>query len=291
MFVRFERRLRVPELDAERTLSMVRRPGLRIYTISTRGLTVDSCAAPGLSPVRPASARPAGQLTVALDGEFVVRRSGRQLSAHGRRAICDAVDVYDERWDGRSFRALVFEWDAAHGAAVEGAQDLVLGGRDLAGLVEIADALDAGRLCTRATARAFARIAAAGVPVRGLAATDAPAPPAAQRLATVVGRMLGQLHAAPNIDDLAAACGMEERQLRRSLRACAPWFLPGAATWKTALHQTRLTMATCLPSARAFTTERMATALGYRHPAALLRALRQGRLPTPHEMRGRLGRA
>jgi AraC-like DNA-binding protein len=291
MFVRFERRFHVPELDAERRFVMLRRPGLRLYTIATRGLTVDSQAAPALSPLRPNAARPAGQLTVPLEGEFTVRRAGRYVSVHGRAAVCDAVDEYDERWEGSSFRALVFEWDVRHGDTLRTAETVAIGPGDLDALRVVADALDAGELPDHTVQGAFERLASMGVPVRGLIDEDRAAPADAHRLAEVLGALLGRLAKAPSIDDLACASGVEERQLRRRLRACAPWILPDAGTWKSVLRRTRLTMAACLPSSPRFTNERMAAALGYRHAAALLHAMRNAGLPTPTEIRARIATA
>lgn len=222
MFVRFERRVHVPQLDAERHFVMLRRPDPRLYTIATRGLTVDSQAAPALCPLRPTAARPAGQLTVPLEGEFTVRRAGRYVSVHGRRAVCDAVDEYDERWEGRAFRALVFEWDARHGDTLHAAESVVIGPGDLHALRGVADALDAGRMPDHAVQRAFERLASMGVPVRGLTDEDDAAPADASRIAGAVGALLGRLDTAPSIDEVATASGVEERQLRRWLRAYAP---------------------------------------------------------------------
>lgn len=286
-FLRFERRFCVPAISVERHHVALRRPGLRFYVIATRGIVMDSRAAPRPACLRPSSAghdRPVGQLTVALQGGFVVRRGREQVFAD-RCGAADAVEVWDERWDGQPFRALVIEWDGRHGEPLRQLGDVPLTADEHRFFGDLADRVDRGDGGEGLAATAIERLRAIGLPlVRSEAMPTSTPPPGAAQLVTAAGRLLGRLDRSPSIVDLSTATALEERELRRRLRRLGPW-LALHASWRAMLHDNRMTMAASLATAPGATLEIMALALGYGAPSAMLAAMRAAGLPPPSQIR------
>ncbi len=284
-FVRLQRRFRVPALGAERNLTELRRPGLRLYVIETRGVRVESRVAPSLRPVRSTRDPAVAQVTIPLVGAFVVRRDGAERVFTGGRAAVERVDAWDERWDGAHFRALVVEWDARHGDALGALDDAPLSTGDTAWFDEVARRVDAAAVDDALIARTVGVLRACGLPLHpGRAMPIGKPPPGTAVIARSLGALLSNLERAPDIADLCVATGMQERQLRRKLVAARHW-TRCVRSWKALLSSTRLTMAATLSTARGATVEITARALGYGAPSALLAAMRDGGLPPPSRIR------
>ena len=292
-FLYWRKGARLLGTDHQRFLGGIRRPGLRAYAIDQRGLSYDSRAHFPLGESSFSASRfmrASAQLTIVLDGAFCVRRGGIEREVAAGWALPDAVRVFDERWMGERFRALVIEWDERNGDALELGTPFAPSAQDRARFSAFADMLLAGGARGGEAAHAMQglqrALAAMGLPLRGFDSQFIGHPSPAQALLDGLSRSWTSFDMQPMWSDLSAWCGRSERQLRRDtdqLLRC--WDTPGIDTLRARNRRFRTDLAISLLSAKNATVEQVASSVGYGSARALVTAFSQLGMATPSEIR------
>lgn len=252
----------------ERRTDSWRALSLRAYVVSTRGAPFDGRISPIGLGGRGAAPR-LSYVTIPLEGEYVSLRGAGGAIVGPSEALVEDCFTWEERWES-GMRALVIEWDAAHGAGPSGR--VRLSPADFAHARALAH-----RICAplgdedawRVLVPFLDRLRAMGVGITATAEISLPdVPTEVVRVERSLSEMLVRLERGPAGVDLSLATGLSERHLRRLFVEHAAWLgrfrerirharLPSAANW----------LAARLP------TERIATSLGYGSARALVRAL------------------
>lgn len=281
--VRYERSAALPELGASRRFVLLQRPGLRLYVVSSEGLTVESRVFRHnpFSWLAAHGPRPCGHLIVPISGAYIARRSGRETSLEAREALLDIDRIFDERWEGSPFVALCIEWSAEYGEPQQRQGDLRISRADHAFFRALAEALVHDTLSTENLRALFETLRAIGVPLHPVADVDlGAAPRGAVELARAVNAAHMRYDRHPDLADLEARLGISSRQIRRRLQALGPWWVSPGSDWRSTLRRARVLLAPSLATARGATVERVARALGYRSATALHFALDAEGLPS-----------
>ena len=85
------------------------RPRLRVYSIRSRGLVFESAPLEARGLPTPVSL--SHQVTCVVRGELISRRDGAERSAKPGFALIEPSMIWNERWMGPAFDALVMDWD------------------------------------------------------------------------------------------------------------------------------------------------------------------------------------
>ena len=84
-------------------------PRLRVYAIRSCGLLFESAPLKDHELLTPVAL--GHQITCVLEGELISRRDGSERSARPGFALIEPSMVWNERWMGSTFEALVMDWD------------------------------------------------------------------------------------------------------------------------------------------------------------------------------------
>ncbi|MBL8625154.1 MAG: hypothetical protein JNK64_27840 [Myxococcales bacterium] len=285
----FRRATWAPALAAGRGAYFLLHPALRVYVVASHGLTHEKRLYAGTTLAHAPGRRQLAQLV--LDGALRLGDGAATRWLGPGELSLQPRSLPDERWQGARFAALVVEWTPAPGAIVPRWTTGALAPALVAWSRAWSEALIAAPPATadaaRATAALLDRWRAAGVPLPALdaAALAPPVPPAIRTLATALGDALSDLAARPMLVDLEARCARSGRHLRRELADFDRYYgFPGGTSWHRVSRWWRLSMATCLMTARGATTEGVAAALGYGSPQAFCLAMAHAGLPSPGQV-------
>lgn len=287
------RSLEVPELGASLRRQQLRHRHLTCKLVEARGVVMDDLL---LAPTSiPTSVPGWPVVTVVLHGKGVVRADGYGSEAVPRELVWTppGLDYRGRGGEGGTILVLLLQWDpAVFGGAGESADSARLRATDFDRLRGgVAEALAAGYDGARA-AVALERICTA---LRALGLMDArptagdlfvPVDGAVERAGRAVDALLSNLHGMPGTLDLHQRLGRSAAHTRRLVTAYADALrAQGATSWRDMLHSWRLYMGASLMTAKRATTERVASALGYRSPAAFCHAFALAGMPSPGAIR------
>ncbi len=266
------------------------RPGLRIYALSLQGTSFETRA---LGPLVTGSV-PGGRLgsiTVVLDGELI-RRRGNERAHSARSLFIDSSSPWDERWEGRRFACVVWDWNESFGSVNGGPADARLSAVDTDRVARLFDTLmgDAARgpagTALALEAGALARSFGVDLPPwrEDLLAE---APPRGQALADLLNQSFSALDQKPMWIDLEGGAALSERHLRRRLTALGDWLVMPTG-FRERLRLLRVHGAVRLLGAPGATMEHVARSVGYGSARALALALRAEGLGSHREIRALL---
>lgn len=266
------------------------RPGLRIYAVSLQGASFETRAlGPIVARSGPAARGFCNHLTVVLDGALILRR-GAEHEVPSRSLVAESGTPWDERWEGRRFACVVWEWSEAFGPPVAAPSDARLNGVDAGRVERLFEALAGGG--ARGAAGAALAVEA-GALARSFGVDLPPwreellaeTPPGAQALADLLNGSFSALDRKPMWVDLEGGAELSERHLRRRLRALGDWLDIPHGGFRERLRVLRATAATTLLGAPGATLEHVAASVGYSSARALALALREEGLGGHDEIR------
>lgn len=273
--------------DVRYRYTALTRPGLRIYAMSLQGTSFDTRA---LGPLATHD-RCLGTFTVVLDGELI-RRRGNEWALTPQSLFIDTSLPWDERWEGRRFACVVWEWDESFGPVTGAPADARLGAADTERVARLFDLLMGG--AARGPAGAALALEA-GALVRSFGVDLPPwredllaeAPTSGQALADLLNQSFCALDQKPMWIDLEGRGALSERHLRRRLTALADWLvMPNG--FRERLRLLRIHSAVRLLGAPGATLEHVARSVGYGSARALALALRAEGLGSHREIRALL---
>ena len=271
----------MPELGARRIYAGLVRPGFRLYVVQSEGLVVDSrSVGTKASDLLFGGRTRIGQVTIPLEGRYIARRA-RELELSPGFVLVDAVVQPGERWDGARFTAMCVEWDSRFSAASSSAV-VQLSYAELKQAKTVARGVLAGTLSLAEFHRFLDVLTAHGVfaaPARSLFGEVAP--PRAHEFALALNSLFTRFSSHPDLTDLEKHLGLSSRHIRRILKDLGPWSPILGGSVRANLRRNRVWLAPSLTTARGATVERVARALGYRSPNALIVALRRSNQKTP----------
>lgn len=260
------------------------RPRLRIYSIRSRGLVFESAPLEARGLPTPVSL--SHQVTCVLRGELISRRDGAERSAKAGFALIEPSMIWNERWMGPTFDALVMDWDPLW-LPVRFAELVPLGRTEMALVSALFERIQCGD-DSEGTGQlvlegACELLAALGV--GRLAPTpllDQPSSPQARATARWVSAIRSDVRSA-GFKQATELTGLGERQLRRQYEHMAKEAgMP--SNLRTVLVTDRLVTATRLLSTSA-PIGSVAQAAGFGSSRALGLALDHASMPTASEIR------
>lgn len=277
------RTVSMQELGAQRHYVGLIRPGFRLYVVQSNGIVVDSRSL-GDSAARLLARPVISHITIPLVGRFIARREN-EIELEPGSALVDTRVEPDERWDDLRFTALCVEWDARFGSTGSTGVFRLLDA-ELELMKEVARAMMAGTLHPTDLHRLLEALAAHTLldPTRFMLFDEA-APTRAHEFAVATNALFTNFGAHPDLADLQKTLGFSTRHIRRTLRELGPWSPVGGHSFRSRLRQYRVWLAPSLMTAPGATVKRVAAALGYRSPNALILALRQEGMPSPSQAR------
>ena len=259
--------------------------GIRVYLLETHGLTVDSRWLKQL--VSAPHARRAPQVTFQLAGAITnLRYSTESELLDGFFEIEPSLE-WAEIWSGRSFRALVLEWNADWGSLPA---SLSLSKMDpsmfaAAQAVALAILQRNRREVVESLAVLYSRLRAFGLDLAPWSANRLTIPdPKHLGVTRVLNELRTNLAGQAGWLDGATVGGKSERQLRRDLNDFYRSLDHVPESFRRRLLNDRLSAAVSLLSSKEPSIERVARSVGYGSSRALSLALRSAGLPPPSEI-------
>jgi hypothetical protein len=227
-------------------------------------------------------------LTVVLDGALILRRD-HERDLGERELVGESDTAWDERWEGRRFACVVWEWDATVAPLLERPSDARLTHSDICRVQRVFDALMMGARGPAAAALAVDAGALAqcfGIDLPNWNERSlGPTPPGAQALGDLLSDAFCSLDEKPMWTDLEGGAERSERQLRRRLKLLGDWVdVPGGA-YRERLRLLRACGAATLLGAAGVSVEHVARSVGYGSARALALALREQGLGTHEQIR------
>jgi hypothetical protein len=252
----------------------------RVYVVRSKGLRVDAAPLGSMGPRTPR----VGHLNIQLDGALVSRRSTREQTIRARSLALEPSILWNERWIGPTFRALVLEWDAGFGPAPDSFALANLAVVDHARLEGIADVLEResdGPRVIAALGALSALLRAIGLPIDGLESlarsTERERDVATARL---LSSLRSSLHRQPAWIDAVSDARRSERQLRRDVSSLVARLNLSVDGLRAVLVRERVLSAAALLTAKGATVAEVARCVGFGSSRALGHALERAGLPS-----------
>lgn len=285
----------LPSRSLERSVYILRHPGLRVYVCRLHGPVFDAGVALAALSRIPTSHQPTrAAVTCVLEGAQVVRGSTPVFARAGQTIVEGRLEL-DERWEGPRYRSLTVEWSSERGhvggpmCTVRTSPRLADAARTLADLIEGGSPLE--MTANVAVADFVSLLIAEGVPLYPVdPLVLSGLPDGAHSIAAAVRWADTHLHEKPQWTDIDPQQHGSERQLRRRLVGFAGLLGIRGASLRTHLRASRAIAITALLGDPDAPLRDVARAVGYGSERALATALRQLGLGSPTELASRIRR-